>query len=182
MKRHGPWKIKKSEIKFRNHFLKLRVDEVIRPDGRPGTYSVVEVIPGVIVVPVDEKNNVYLAKEFQYGIGRESLKLVSGGIEPGSTPLETAKKELQEELGLVAKSWVRLGIINTLTSLSQAHSVIFLARNLSLTKRQTEPTETIKPIRMPLAKAVKLVLNNKIVDGGVGYALLLAYHKLNSKP
>ena len=78
----------------------LRKDDVIRPDGRNGTHTVVRIKPGVSVLAIDSDRHVHLTDEFHYAIGRHSLEAVSGGTEPGETSLETAQRELREELGI----------------------------------------------------------------------------------
>jgi len=98
MKQHGPWHIVESHEVYRDPWIAVRKDDVIRPDGKPGTHSVVTLKPGVTVLAIDEEVNVYLTEEFHYGVGRITIEAVSGGTEIDELPLDTAKRELQEEL------------------------------------------------------------------------------------
>lgn len=104
MNQHGPWKIVDSHSVYADPWLTVRCDDVIRPDGKPGTYSVVNLKPGVSVLAIDSKNYVYLTEEFHYGVGRVTLETVSGGIETDESPLLTAQRELQEEVGIEART------------------------------------------------------------------------------
>ena len=71
---------------------------MIRLDGKPGTYSVVNLKPGVSVLAIDSKNYVYLTEEFHYGVGRVTLETVSGGIETDESRLGIVELvSLQEE-------------------------------------------------------------------------------------
>ena len=79
MSQHGPWFIKDSSEVYVDPFIKVRVDQVIRPDGNDGQHVVVLMKPGVCVLAIDEDNNIYLTREFHYGVGRYSLEAVSGG-------------------------------------------------------------------------------------------------------
>ena len=82
-RQHGPWKILESREVYRDPWTRLRRDEVIRPDGEPGSYSVLDLKPGVSVLAIDEQDNAYLTEEFHYGVGRVTIEAVSGGIEAG---------------------------------------------------------------------------------------------------
>ena len=103
MRDHGPWKIKSTHCRFENTFLTLIEDEVIQPDGVPGAYATVTIKPGVSVLPLDTHGNVYLVSQFRYALGRESIEAVAGGLHDGELPLEAAKREAREELGITAR-------------------------------------------------------------------------------
>src|SRR3989344_4829272 len=86
MKKYGPWMIKSSEIKYKNPWIEVREDIVIRPDGKDGIFGVVNMKAGVSILAFDDEH-VYLTKEFKYGIGAESIETISGGIDEGEEPL-----------------------------------------------------------------------------------------------
>ena len=116
MKEHGPWKIVASQIVYSDPWTELRKDDVIRPDGKAGTHSVVRIKPGISVLAIDEDDSVYLTDEFHYAVGRHSLEVVSGGIDPGETALEAAQRELREEIGIDAAEWSHVGTVDPFTS------------------------------------------------------------------
>jgi ADP-ribose pyrophosphatase len=165
MKQHGPWQIRDSREVYCDPWLHVRKDDVIRPDGEAGTHCLVTVKPGVSILPVDDEMNVYLAEEFHYAIGRVNLEVVSGGREPEEDPLDTAKRELQEELGITANEWIDLGIVDPFTSLVVSPTQIFLARQIGFGRRAPEGTETIHLRKCTLADAVKKVLASEITHG-----------------
>src|SRR3954447_23271627 len=127
MKEHGPWKVLGSRDVHQDPWLALAVDNVIRPDGRPGTFSVVRVKPGVSVLALDGDGFVYLAEEFRYAVGRRTLEVVNGGREEGEDPLEAARRELKEELGIEASEWIDLGTVDPFTSMVLSPARLFLA-------------------------------------------------------
>src|SRR5205807_6953045 len=92
MQQHGPWQILRSHEIYRDGWLEVRKDDVIRPDGLPGTHGVVRLKPGVSVLALDDENRVYLTDEFHYGVGRHTIEVVSGGREPDEAPLEAARR------------------------------------------------------------------------------------------
>lgn len=104
MKQHGPWQIVKQHLVHSDPWTRVRQDDVIRPDGQLGTYTVIDLKPGVSVLAADDRDNVYLTEEFHYGVGCVTIETVSGGIEADEDALTTAQRELQEELGIEAAS------------------------------------------------------------------------------
>jgi 8-oxo-dGTP pyrophosphatase MutT (NUDIX family) len=79
---------------------------------------------------------------------------------------------LKEETGFIAKKWTYLGVVNPSTSVIDSPNYMYLAQGLTQTKSKQEGTETIKVIKLPLQKAVDLVMKNKIMHGASSIALL----------
>src|SRR5918998_2636517 len=98
MKQHGPWKIKKTESRFKNHLLEVFEDEVIKPDESEGSYATVRIKDGAAIIALDDEGYAYLIKEFRYAMGREDVEVVGGAIDEGEKPIEAARRELNEEL------------------------------------------------------------------------------------
>ena len=162
MKQHGPWKIKSSEVKYKNPWIEIREDQVIRPDGEDGIYGVVDMKHGVSVLALDEDDCVYLTDEFQYAIGEQSLEVVSGGVDQNEDSLMAAKRELKEEAGIEAKEWIDLGKVNPFTSVINSSATIYLARKLNFTSKHQDGTETLKIVRVKFDEAVNMVMSGKI--------------------
>ena len=172
MRPHGPWKILRSGDVYRDPWIEVRRDEVIRPDGREGTHCVVSMKPGVCVAALDDEGFVYLTDEFHYGIGRDSLEGVSGGIEAGERPLETAQRELEEELGLKADRWTELGMVDPFTTIVVSPTRMFLAEGLSEGVRRPEGTEQIRRVRISKSEAIRRVFEGGITHGPTCVLLL----------
>jgi ADP-ribose pyrophosphatase len=165
MRQHGPWQIVKSAEVYRDPWIAVRKDDVIRPDGKPGTHSVVTLKSGVTVLAMDDADNVFLTEEFHYGVGRVTIEAVSGGIEPGENPLETAQRELREELGIEAAEWVDLGVVDPFTASVVSPTRLYLARKLQFGEPTPDGTEQIRRVKLSLADAVQKVLASEITHG-----------------
>jgi ADP-ribose pyrophosphatase len=180
-KKHGPWIIKERNIKYKNKFgLKIYEDKVIQPDKKEGIFGFVEITEGVSILPIDAQLNVYLGKEFQYAIGEECLEPSSGGINIGETPKEAAKRELKEELGIIASKWINLGYTTPISGRINTKQHLFIAYDLKFTEQQLESTEIIHKVKISLEEAVKLVMNNKIRDTQSSLLILMANNYLNN--
>ena len=162
MKKHGPWTIKSTKKVYENPWVTVTEDQVIRPDGKKGLHAVVEISEGSHVLPIDENGFCHLTKEFHYAVGKYGIENASGGINPGETALQAAKRELKEELGITAKKWVSLGAIDPLTTIVKTRQYLFLAQALSFGKAKPEGSETISQVKMHLNKLVEKCLNGEI--------------------
>jgi 8-oxo-dGTP pyrophosphatase MutT (NUDIX family) len=156
--------VKSSEVKYENNWMRVREDQVIRPDGKDGIYGVVEMHTGVCVLAMDEEQNVYLTREYHYGAEKVTYEAVSGAVEEGETPLVAAKRELEEEAGLVAEEWTEMGFINPWTSTTSAISYMFLARKLKLGIVRREGTETMEIVKFPFSEVVQVAMENRIEE------------------
>jgi ADP-ribose pyrophosphatase len=174
MRSHGPWTIRSEREVYADPWIHVRRDEVIRPDGADGTHALVTVKAGVSVLAIDEQQQVYLTDEFHYAVGRQTLEVVSGGIEPGEEPEICGQRELREELGIQAKRWTPLGMIDPFTSIVLSPVWLYLAQDLEFVDRQLDGTEIIDPVVMSLEEAVAAVFSGRITHSPSCVMLLKA--------
>jgi ADP-ribose pyrophosphatase len=180
MQQHGPWQILNSNDVYQDAWLQVRKDNVIRPDGAPGTHSVVFLKPGVSVLALDDDDRVYLTDEFHYAVGRRTLEVVSGGREPDESPLAAAQRELAEELGITAGEWTELGSFDPFTTMLNAPAVLFLARRLHFGSSSPEGTENIRCVTVDFAEAIAMAMDGRITHGP-SIAVLLKSARLLGK-
>ena len=177
-KKKGQWEVTGTKLVYKNPWIKVREDKVIRPDGKPGIFGVVSMVPGVSVLPMDSKGNVYLTKEYHYGVGRVTIEAISGGIDKNETKHQAAKRELKEETGLVAKKWTYLGVVDPFTTVVVSPNHMYLAQNLTQLKDNPEGTEKITVIKAPLTKAVDWVMKSKITHSATATLILKTKNNL----
>jgi ADP-ribose pyrophosphatase len=160
-KKNGPWTIKQTRRIYQNEFLELFEDKVVQPDGKPGEYATVRMKAGVCTLAIDDENNVYLTRQFRYALGAESVEVIAGGMDEGE-PLENAKREAREEMGIEAEEWIDLGTAQTDTSIVHSPAHFFVARKLKFTEPEREGTEAMKPLKISFDDAVEKVLSGEI--------------------
>ncbi|HKO61374.1 MAG TPA: NUDIX hydrolase [Pyrinomonadaceae bacterium] len=158
----GPWEVKNTQRVYKDQFIEVNVDDVEGPDDSEHTYSTVELKPGVAILAFDQDENVYLTEQFRYALNKRSIELVCGGVEKGVEPLEAAQKELREEVGLDARRWEDLGVVDLDTSVVHCPVRLYVARELEKVPSDQEATEDIRWYTVPFAEAVRMVMEGEI--------------------
>jgi ADP-ribose pyrophosphatase len=162
VRQHGPWQVLKTHWVHQDPWVRVQHDEVIRPDGRPGTFTVVHIKPGVCVLPLAEDGTAYLTEEFHYAVGQVTIECVSGGRDEGESLEEAARREMREELGIEADDWTDLGRVDPFTACLLSPTQLFLARKLRFVRDEPEGTELIRRVAMPLEQVVRRVMASEI--------------------
>lgn len=175
MSNENPWKTLSSRVVYENAWLKVREDRVIRPDGNEGIYGVVDTNIATGVVALTAHDEVILVGQWRYAFDAYSWEIPEGGVEPGEPPLEAARRELEEEAGVVAEHWQQLGPeFHLSNSISSEVGYVYLARGLTETALNPDPTEQLAVKRVPFAEALAMVDRGDIKDAVTVIALLRA--------
>lgn len=163
---NNPWKKISSKDIYENPWIKVEEDQIINPAGNEGIYGKVSFKNKAVgVVPLDNEGFVYLVGQYRYPLDEYSWEIPEGGCPIGlEEPVETAKRELKEETGLIAQKMTLVSRIHTSNSVTNEEGFIYLAENLSQTEAEPEETEDLKIKKILLSKAVEMVLNSQITD------------------
>lgn len=171
MKR-GPFEVKDSKIVYKNPWIEVREDQVIRPNGKEGIFGTVSGASGSSIVILTKELDTYLVKEFHYATNTTNFELPSGAIDENETYLEAAKRELKEETGLEAREWTDLGMINPLTVVLNSPNHMFLAEGVSEGEVHDEEKDLIELVKMPFKEALAMMERGEITHGASVVAIL----------
>jgi len=179
----NPWKTISSRTAYKNAWIRVREDEVIRPDGGPGIYGVIEVRPSIGVVALNESDEIVLVGQWRYTVNRYSWEIPRGGSHPGETDLlEVARRELAEEAGVLAEHWQEIGRVDNANGVNEDSQTFYLATGLSETKAHPDPEEEITVEWRPFAEAVEMVMDGRITEvDSVAAILKVAYMRMAGK-
>lgn len=172
-----PWIVKSVRQPFANTWLALDEHQVTRPDGSPGTYTVVRIRRlAVGVLPIEANGDVHLVGQWRFPLARYSWEMPEGGGEPGEDALACAERELAEETGLRAADWRPILEMDLSNSLTDERAKIFLATGLSAGAAAPEPTEVLRHRRAPFREVLARVADGRIRDSMTVAAVLRAHH------
>jgi 8-oxo-dGTP pyrophosphatase MutT (NUDIX family) len=160
----NPWEKVSTRVVYDNPWIRVREDEVVRPDGLPGIYGVVHFKNVAVGVLALEDGMLYLVGQYRYPLERYSWEIPEGGCPEGEDPLQTARRELAEETGLRASRWTKMGEAHLSNSVSDELGVWFLAEGLEQGERSPEGTEKLQVRRVSLKEALGMVDSGEITD------------------
>ena len=175
------WKKIKSKIVHQNPWYAVHEHDVIQPNGSRGKFFVLATAGSIAVVAEDIDGKIYLVGQHRYAVGNQfSWEIVIGALKKGKSPLQTAKEELEEEVGVKAKNWKKIGTIHAWNGLSAEVCHVFLAKDLIQSKQDLDETEDISVKKVDLEKILAMIKNNKITSSLTISAILkyLLFKKL----
>ena len=161
----NPWKIIGEKPIYDNKWIQVTEYDVINPSGGKGIYGKVHFKNYAIgIVPLDADYNTYLVGQYRFTLNQYSWEIPEGGGPMDQDMLESAKRELKEETGLVAEKWTKLMNFHLSNSVCDEHGAIFLARVLRQEEAAPEETEDLVVKKIPFEEAYRMVEEGKITD------------------
>lgn len=161
----NPWQVLSQKVIYENRWITLTEFDVINPSGGKGIYGKVHFKGLAIgVLPLDDELNTYLVGQYRFTLNQYSWEIPEGGSFQDEDPLESAKRELLEETGLVAKEWSQVLTIHLSNSVTDEYGIVYLARQLTQHDAQPEETEQLQVKKIPFADAYRMVEEGIITD------------------
>jgi ADP-ribose pyrophosphatase len=167
-----PEKTLASQQVYQGHAVNMRVDTVEKAGGRKTTRDVVEHSDCIAVVAIDEQDNVLLVRQFRHAVDKSLLEIPAGGIDPGEEPLDSVRRELQEEIGYFPRKIDKLGGFYTIPGYGTEYLHCFVASDLVPGRLMAEDTEDIELVRISLNEIPRLIASGEICDAKSIAALL----------
>jgi 8-oxo-dGTP pyrophosphatase MutT (NUDIX family) len=161
----GPWRRRSRRVAYENSWITVWHDEVDRPDGSPGIYGLVHFAnhaAGAVVLDADDR--LLLVRQHRYTIDAPSWEIPEGGVPAGETPLAGIRRELREETGVEAATWIELARLHLSNSVTDEAATLFLATGVTHGVAEPEATEEIEARWVPFADALAMTLDGRITD------------------
>ncbi|HAS47003.1 MAG TPA: DNA mismatch repair protein MutT [Microscillaceae bacterium] len=150
---------------YENPWIRVSEDMVVNPSNKPGIYGTIHFKNLAIgIIPIDEEGNTYLVGQYRYPLDIYSWEIPMGGGRHENDPLESAKRELQEETGFTANKWTQIATIHTSNSVTDEEGIVYIAEELQAGETDFDETEDLQIKKVSLAEAVEMVMNNEITD------------------
>lgn len=173
---------KSTEI-FKGRVLRLVKDDITLPNGRKSVREVIRHKGAVCVVPVTDKGEVVIVKQYRYPFDEVLVEIPAGKLDTvDEIPLEAAKRELHEETGAVADSIKYLGAYYGSPAILDEKIYMYLAEGLHFGEQELDDDEFVETERIPLEKLCTMVMNGEVPDGKTQAAVLRAAVMLGKMP
>ncbi len=174
----NPWKTLSGVLKYDNPWISLTEYNVITPAGTEGIYGKVHFKNIAIgVIAVDAEDNIYLVGQYRFPLDLYSWEIPEGGCPEGTDWLESAKRELKEETGFEAGTWMEILKMHVSNSVSDEFAVVYVARDLVEGQATPEDTEQLAIKKIPFKQAVQWVMEGKITDS-ISVAAILKWNAI----
>jgi len=175
------WKVKKEKSTYKSELFEIKQTTFQNPQGEIKTHDNIYRRPSVFIFPIASNGDIYLISEYRFFFQKQILDACAGFIEEKETPLETAKRELREEMGIKASQWEQLGKLEIAASNVKCTFYLFIANDLEIGKQKLDSNEEIEVVKIPLKDAIQKIYSGEIfVAPTVAGILMLAGLKLNS--
>ena len=179
MNSENKWTKITQKLVYDNPWIRLEHHEVINPNGQEGIYGKVCFKNLAIgIIPIDQDGNTYLVGQHRYTLDQYSWEIPMGGGPHGDDPLDSAKRELQEETGITADSWEQIMTIHTSNCVTDEVGHVYVAKGLHYGPTNFDDTEDLQIRKLPLTKAIEMVMSGEITDS-ISIAGLLKYYLMN---
>lgn len=161
----NPWTTRKSEIKYDNPWIKITEHQTINAGGNDGIYGVVHYKNTAIgIIPLDEDYNTWLVGQYRFPLQQYSWEICEGGGLETHDVLDSAKRELLEELGIKANHWKNIMDMHLSNSVSDEKGVIYIAKELSYHEPEPEDGEVLQIKKLPFNEACQMVMDGELTD------------------
>ncbi len=166
-------KISSQEI-FNGVAIHLFKDEILLPNGHKGIREIIRHPGAVCVLPITDNGDIIFVNQFRYALNKVTLEVPAGKLEKGEDPKEAALRELSEETGLSAKNIIPMGELYTTPALIDEVIHMYIATDLTEGEQHPDEDEFVNTLKIPLSKAVDMVMNGEIKDSKTQTIILKA--------
>lgn len=161
----NPWKVLGEKKIYENPWMAITEYDVLNPSGGKGIYGKVHFKSVALgILPLDENLDTWLVGQYRFPLDQYSWEIPEGGGRFDVDPLESARRELLEETGLVAAEWSTLMEIHTSNSVTDEYGIVYLARQLQQQAPEPEETEQLQIKKVSFEDAYQMVEKGLITD------------------
>ncbi len=150
---------------YEGRVVNLVVEDVLLPNGATTTLELMRHPGAAAAVPLHDDETITILRQYRHAVGGWIWEIPAGKLDvPGEDPLACAKRELEEEAGLRARSWTKLASIYTTPGFCDEIIHLYLARELEETRAHHEADEVIEVHRIPLRRALAMIPSEELRD------------------
>jgi ADP-ribose pyrophosphatase len=174
-------KVNKVNELYKGSLFSFNTEDVILPNGRRAEIAMVRHPGSTAVVPLSGEKTVILERQYRHPVAEYLFEIPAGTIEPGESPVDCARRELEEETGYVADELIELARLDMIPAYSDEKIYLYLARGLTPTQQNLDMDEIIEVLEFPLELALEMTVNGQITDALTVLALQRAWFHLKAE-
>lgn len=157
---------------FQGHFLDVRRDRVLLPDGGTATREYIRHPGAVMVIPLLDDGRLLMERQYRYPMGRVMLEFPAGKLDAGEDPFECGRRELLEETGYSAAEWAYAGVLNNAIAYSDEGIHIYFARGLSQGAQKLDDGEFLELVTHGVDELDRMAVAGELTDAKTLIGLL----------
>ena len=171
----------KSDTIYDGKILKLRVDTVELVNKKYSKREIVDHQKGVGIIAFDEDNKLWMVKQYRKAIDKVTLEIPAGLVESNELPIETAKRELQEEVGFYPEEISYLFDMHASPGFTNDKLSFFLAQNLVKSELEQDEDENVEASLYEVDDLYNMIENGELTDAKTIIAILYALKLKNEQ-
>ena len=166
---------------YSGKLLKIYRDTVLLENGNTSVREIAKHPGGVCVAALEDDGSLWFVRQYRYAVGEDVLELPAGKLEPGEDPDDAIVRELKEETGCTADSIIKVSASFPSPGYTSEVLHLYIARGLHHGDQHLDEDEDLDAFRIPLADAVKMVMNGEIRDSKTQTLILMAEKLSNTE-
>lgn len=159
---------------YSGKLLNIYRDTVLLENGNTSVREIAKHPGGVCVAALEDDGSLWFVRQYRYAVGEDVLELPAGKLEPGEDPDDAIVRELKEETGCTADSIIKVSASFPSPGYTSEVLHLYIARGLHHGDQHLDEDEDLDAFRIPLADAVKMVMNGEIRDSKTQTLILMA--------
>ena len=158
---------------YKGRLLDVRCDTVALPNGHTSTREYIRHVGAVAIVALTNDGKIVMERQFRYPMGKVVYEIPAGKLDSKSEdPLCAAKRELEEETGLVANDWRYLGEFYPSSAYTDEVVRLFLATDMKEGTVHLDEDEFVEAETVELDEIAKLIVDGEIPDAKTQAAVM----------
>ena len=159
---------------FKGRVISLKVDDVVLPNGKESKREIINHPGAVAVIAITDEGKLVLVEQYRKALERSIIEIPAGKLEPGEDPIDSVKRELEEETGYGCHDLSYLQSFATSPGFADEIIHLFVAKDLYKieNKAALDEDEFVEVYEVTLEEAEEMVNNQKIYDAKTAFAVL----------
>jgi ADP-ribose pyrophosphatase len=175
-------KINRTDELYRGKLFSFVAEDITLPNGKRTEMALVRHPGSTGIVPLFDDGTIAMVSQYRHPIGDYLLEIPAGTMEHGESPLNCARRELEEEVGLVAREFTEMAQVYILPAYSDEKIHVYLARGLTASSQNLDQDEIITVVRHPLNEVLHMIAHGLVTDALTILSIQHAYRYIRNEP